>query len=60
MLLIKNIIASSAESYLNKPNINSTFLRPTDQNEILKIITETKNKHSSGYDDISSKVLKRT
>ena len=57
---IKNINATSAESYLNKQNINSIFLRPTDQNEILKIISEMKNKHSSGYDDISSTVLKRT
>ena len=57
---IKNINATSAESYLNKQNINSIFLRPTGQNEILKIISEMKNKHSSGYDDISSTVLKRT
>ena len=46
---IKNINATSAESYLNKQNINSIFLRPTDQNEILKIISEMKNIYLAQY-----------
>ena len=37
---------------------NSFFMKPTDPNEILKIIMSLKPKNSTGHDGISSKLLK--
>ncbi len=34
------------------------FMSPTDQNEVLKIITVLKSENSSGHDNINSKFLK--
>ena len=38
--------------------VNSIYFQPTDQNEIKRIISQLPNKGSSGYDNISNKLLK--
>ena len=45
---IKNII----------PNPSTIFVHPTTKQEIEKLIDELENKNSSGYDDITNKLLK--
>lgn len=44
--------------YLNQRNYSSFFMTPTDPEEIHKTIISLKPKNSSGYDNISSKLLK--
>ena len=46
--------------YLNKipRNNTSVFLTPCNSNELSKLINKLPNKLSSGYDDISNKLLK--
>ena len=50
----------SIDHYLNKIPVNtkSIFLYPCDSQEIKKVITNLKGKHSSGYDGISNHLLK--
>ena len=43
---------------LIRENAKSLYFRPTDQTEVSKIITNLPNKASSGYDNISNKLLK--
>ena len=45
-------------SHLKQAKQNSFFMKPTDPNEILKIIMSLKPKNSTGHDGISSKLLK--
>ena len=45
--------------YMKNKIEQNCFLFPTSQLEIEKIIKSLKNKNSSGYDDISNKMLKR-
>lgn len=55
--------ATSLNIPTGHPTINpptcSMFLRPVDQQEIIKIIKLLKNKHSCGVDDIPSHLLKQ-
>ena len=48
------------EIYLSNFNPKTLFLFPTNETEILKIVGKLKNKSSTGYDDISCKLLKDT
>ena len=47
--------------YIDKisETVNSMYFQPTDKNEIKKIISKLPNKGSSGYDNISNKLLKQ-
>ena len=45
--------------YLSEPNENTMCLIPTNQHEILKIVKALKSKKSTGYDGISTKLLKQ-
>ena len=45
--------------FLSEPNQNTMCFIPTDQYEILKIVETFKSKKSSGYDGISTKLLKQ-
>ena len=44
--------------YLGAKNVNSIFLIPTDETEILNIISKLSNKKSAGLDEISPNLLK--
>ena len=50
----------NVDEYIKKihETTNSMYFRPTDKTEIKKIITKLPNKASSGYDNISNKLLK--
>ena len=56
-------IPKSRKKYLNymktPNNRNNIYLRPTNENEILRIINKMKSKKSSGHDDISSHFIKQ-
>ena len=43
-----------------KPTLHSIFLAPVSQSDVLNITLKLKPKTSSGYDDISTKLLKAT
>ena len=50
----------SPKNYMQEINVeNSMYMEPTDENEIKQILTEKKNKFRSGYDKVSSMLLKR-
>ena len=49
----------SYDDYMQVYNNYNLFMTPTNQYEILKIITKLKNKGSSGYDNISNILLKQ-
>ena len=56
-----NAIPKSKINYhchMKNRSINSIYFSPTDSNEVKKIITSLKTKHSSGPDNISSYFLK--
>ena len=44
--------------FLSEPKQNAMFLIPTNEHEILKMVKTLKSKKSSGYDGISTKLLK--
>ncbi len=44
--------------YLKGNYLNSLFLRPTDRDEVLKIVMKMKSSHTAGVDNICSKILK--
>ena len=48
------------QDYINKiiPSQNSMFMYPTSPTEVKKLIEELISKNSSGYDDISNRLLK--
>ena len=46
------------EEYLKKNNSRSIYLAPTDEQEVIKLISNFKSKKSSGHDNISSIILK--
>ena len=48
----------SFDEYLTKNNNNSIYLSPTDEQEVLKLISNFKSKKSTGHDNISSIILK--
>ena len=45
--------------FLSEPKQNAMFLIPTNEHEILKMVKTLKSKKSSGYDGISTKLLKQ-
>ena len=49
---------ASFQQYLTGNYMHSFFLKPTDRNEIFKIIMELKSSNTAGIDGISSKILK--
>ena len=51
-------VTKSYKSYLQNPSIESFFIEPVNELELLDIITKLKCKKSSGSDGISSKLLK--
>ena len=59
---LANKIGSSRDvdiySYLNSRNVESMFLKPVDQQEILHIVNECKSKNSEDYDNLSMSVIK--
>ena len=59
--LAQNIPVSkhTYDNYLRNANINSLYLNPTNPQEILRIIANLKNKHSSGPDCISMYLIKK-
>ena len=47
--------------YTKKQNQNSSFfITPTDEHEVLKVISKLKPKRSAGYDNISAWFIKQT
>lgn len=52
-------VSQTADEYLRGNYPNSFYFTPTDEYEIVKIINDVKNKHSSGHDEISPFLLKR-
>ena len=59
--LANNIPASNNtfHSYLKNPNPNSIFFLPVDETEIINIVNQLKAKKSSGFDGISTFLLKQ-
>lgn len=53
-----NLPAPKASYKLNVCQVNSIFLRPTDENEVSTIIGSLSNSSSVGWDDIPSGILK--
>ena len=50
----------SFKTYLETINVeNSIYLQPTDEREIIQLVTKMKNKYSSGYDNLTSVILKK-
>ena len=45
--------------YLPEPQNNTIFFNPTNEDEIIKTVNSFKSKKSSGYDGISTKLLKQ-
>ena len=45
--------------FLSEPKQNAMFLIPTNEHEILQMVKTLKSKRSSGYDGISTKLLKQ-
>ena len=48
---------ASFDRYLSGNYPDSFFAIPTDENELLKIITHMKSTHTAGHDNICSKIL---
>ena len=46
-------------SYLGQSNISTCFFKPTDEEEILKIISKLGSNKSAGHDDIKSDIVKQ-
>ena len=44
--------------YLNNPNVNSIFIDPVDDNEMVNIVNKFRPKMSSGHDGISKQLVK--
>lgn len=53
-----NLTSNNINNYNIIKNNNSIFLNPTTSSDILKVIISLKNTHSTGYDDINTKVVK--
>ncbi len=49
---------TSFEQYLSGSYPNSLFLKPTDNNEVCKIVKNIKNSNSAAADEISNKIVK--
>ena len=58
----KNVSHTNAQytDYLMDPHMNSMFIDPVTPADILNATRKLKSKHSSGHDEISSKLLKDT
>jgi hypothetical protein len=58
--LAKNIpsVSKSFKEYIQCNIEDTIFLKPTDKNEVLNIITDSKNKFSCGHDNISMNFVK--
>ena len=53
-------VNKSFKSFMPKPTLHSIFLAPVSQSNVLNITLKLKPKTSSGYDGISTKLLKAT
>ena len=51
--------AASVYDYMGQPNLNSMFINPVNEAEVIRIIKLCKPKDSMDYDDISMWVLSR-
>ena len=60
--LAKNITSPnnvSIEDYLQEKEVNSIFLKPTCEDEVLKIVKQAENKNSTDSDGLSMNILKQ-
>ena len=46
--------------FMEDPISNSIYLNPVTEDEFLKIVSKLKNKHSTGYDDLSINTIKKS
>ena len=45
---------------MEDPISKSIYLNPVTEDEIIKIVSKLKNKHSTGYDDLSMNTVKKS